>query len=272
MGVRPTVPSHRIEIAHHHRERLLLPVVPSPQPRQRRERTTYVHAPPALGDADDPSVQLLREIRHRIVAGDALPPPVQNVVFRPAPGAADRLVVEPPGGRVVVLVAAVGAHREVVHGRLGAVVWQVIDDGEPGPAVGAVGERIEVAPSAWREHLSLAVVAHRRVVRDADPPLPGRAGNDAESNTCLLVAFQDLDGIEAGEGRQFVAKPLDERIGIAIDDDDHVGAVVLDPPVEVHGGRDAVHRRPEAHSLHYAAHDDPHRPFQRQMVIIPFPV
>ena len=50
------------------------------------------------------------------------------------------LRVEATVERVAVLAGAALAHREVLHGGALAVVGQLLDDGEPRPAVRAVDE------------------------------------------------------------------------------------------------------------------------------------
>ena len=65
---------------------------------------------------------------------------------RPAGRAADRLGVESAVRRVVVLGRALRAHGERRHGGQRPVVGHAGDDGEPGPAVGAVDERVAEPP------------------------------------------------------------------------------------------------------------------------------
>ena len=85
---------------------------------------------------------------------------------RPTDEAGVRLRVEAPVGRVAVLGGALGAHREVAHGRHRPVVGHVGDDREARPAVGAVDERVAVAPVTGGEQLGEAVRARRDVGRD----------------------------------------------------------------------------------------------------------
>ena len=89
---------------------------------------------------------------------------------QPHAGAAHRtrvgLRVEAAVARVLVLPPAGRAQREAPHRRPLAVVGQVLDDREPGPAVGAVGERVVVAAVAGVEQLATAVVAGGDVRRD----------------------------------------------------------------------------------------------------------
>ena len=65
--------------------------------------------------------------------------------------------MEAPVCRILVLRLAVAAHRELVHGSLRTVVGDVLNDGEAWPAVGAVDERIAVAPVLGVEQLIQAI-------------------------------------------------------------------------------------------------------------------
>ena len=64
-----------------------------------------------------------------------------------------------PVRHIVVFALAIGAHDETTHGGLGAVVGDVLDDGEARPAVGAVGEGVSVASVRWRQEFAPAVIA-----------------------------------------------------------------------------------------------------------------
>ncbi|MBA7693933.1 hypothetical protein ES703_102533 [subsurface metagenome] len=54
----------------------------------------------------------------------------------------------------MILVEAIGAEREGLHRSSGAVVGELLDDGEARTAVDAGDEGIIVAPVAWVEHLA----------------------------------------------------------------------------------------------------------------------
>ncbi len=69
-------------------------------------------------------------------------------------------------GGILVLRLTVWAHGELVHGCLGPIVGDVLDDGEARPAVGAVDEGIAVAPVPSVEHLLQAIRAGGDVRRD----------------------------------------------------------------------------------------------------------
>ena len=103
-------------------------------------------------------------------ASSITPPPSASRPQQPHARTAHRtrvgLRVEATVARVLVLPPAGRAQREAPHGRPLAVVGQVLDDREPGPAVGAVGERVVVAAVARVEELATAVVAGGDVRRD----------------------------------------------------------------------------------------------------------
>src|SRR5438046_2949869 len=76
-----------------------------------------------------------------------------QVCARSARRAGIRLGVEAAVERALVLRAAGAAHLETVHGRERAVVWDAAHDREARPAVGAVDERVAVAPVVGVEEL-----------------------------------------------------------------------------------------------------------------------
>ncbi len=162
LGHRP----RRVEVGHHHCERLVATALASAQ----------------FGDGE-----LVGRVARQVIAADALereyaavaqqlsgllqpvravgePSVVRPVAQRrPAVGAAHRLGVEAAVGGVGVLAGTVVAHGEAGHRRGGAIVGQRADDGEPGPAVGAVDERVPVAPVGRVAQFGRAVRAHRDV-------------------------------------------------------------------------------------------------------------
>ena len=111
---------------------------------------------------------------------------VQEPDPRPAVRAGDRLRVEPPVERVLVLAPAGGAHREAGHRRGRPVVGHVAGDREAGSAVGAVREGVEVASVRGILDLAQALRARGEVGRDRDAarPLP-LARDDREAGERL---------------------------------------------------------------------------------------
>ena len=87
------------------------------------------------------------------------PPGRPKLQVRAAYRAGVRLGVEASIQGVLVLGPARVAHREVLHGRVGPVVGQALNDAEARAAVGAVGERVEVATVGGVEQLMQAIGA-----------------------------------------------------------------------------------------------------------------
>ena len=83
-------------------------------------------------------------------------------------------------GRVLVLAAAGGTHREGRHRRARAVVGTAADDREPGPALRAVEERVAIPAVGRVEQLPQAVVAGGDVGRDQAVRRPPRLSTIAK--------------------------------------------------------------------------------------------
>ena len=170
----------------------------------------------------------------------------------PADRAGDRLGVEAPVGRVLVLPAAVAAQRETCHRRVRPVVGDAPDDREARPALRAVDERVAVAAVRRVEELVQAVVAGRDVGRDEGRP-PGRAARrDREPGFASRGERLDDDGIDPGKGRRLEAECGAERVelvpvafGLYYD----AFAVVQHEPAERVPPCDPVHERAEADAL-----------------------
>src|SRR5262249_51968627 len=84
---------------------------------------------------------------------------IQQVNSRAALRASIGLSVKTPIGGVMKFARAVVAHFKGRHGRLLAVVGNVLDDGESRTTVGAVNKRIAIAPIRWIEKLGETIVA-----------------------------------------------------------------------------------------------------------------
>src|SRR5512133_3829479 len=100
-----------------------------------------------------------------------------------------------------VLLPALVAHGEAVHGCLLSIVWQILDDREAGSAVRAVGEWVEIPAIRGVEHLPAARVANGHIVRDRNA---FRARPALENPEPLLQVRGDLvhylHGVDAGQG------------------------------------------------------------------------
>ncbi len=108
---------------------------------------------------------------------------------------------------IVVFSLAGGAHGEVGHGGEGAVVGDVFDDGVTRAAVGAVGERVAVAPVGRVEDFGQTVGADADVGGDEGVGAGlGLAVDDGEVGCAVGGNFGGGDGFDVGEGRRFVAQ------------------------------------------------------------------
>ncbi len=179
-----------------------------------------------------------------------------------AAGAGDRLGVEAPVLRIVVLGCARRAQRESAHGRIGAVVWQTNGDGEPRPAVGAVDKRIAVSAIGRVEQFSQAVVTDRHVGRHERARRPRRLGSRRSGRSAHPSASTAavVDAVDPGQRRGFGAKAHLEAIhvfGAALDLHEHAVGVVANVTGQVEIGRQAVHERAKADALDHAGHPDP---------------
>ena len=178
---------------------------------------------------------------------------------RAADGTGQRLGVEAPVGRVVVLAGALGAEGEGGHGGVGPVVGEAEGDGEPGPAVGAVDERVPVAAVTGVGQFSQAVVAHGQVGgQEGDGPGGVPAGHDAEAVLIEEAEGADLDPLDEGHGRglghQAGLEPV-HGVSRSLDLGEDPLGVVAHQAGEPEVGGQPVHVGPEPHPL-----DDPPHP------------
>src|SRR3990170_8736388 len=93
--------------------------------------------------------------------------------MRAANGTSIRLCMEPPVLRILMLMIARGTHRKILHRSVGTVVRKGFDDREPGAAVGAIGERIEVSSIRDVEHLPETIGTCRDIGHDKSCLWPG---------------------------------------------------------------------------------------------------
>ena len=101
-----------------------------------------------------------------IATGNAFARAVNQVQAGAAHGAGVGLGMKTAVQRVIIFPLAIGTHPELPHGGPGPIVGYVFDDGEAGPAVGAVGEGVAIAPVLRREDLFPAWEAGGNVRRD----------------------------------------------------------------------------------------------------------
>ena len=179
---------------------------------------------------------------------------------RSAVRAAHGLGMEPPVGGVGVFAGAIGAHREGRHGGGGTVVWQGGDDGEARAAVGAVDERVAVAPVGRIALFGGTVRAHGDVGggQRAATVGPRRVG-DGETGATDDRDIVRLNRFDDSQRRRSVTQPCQEMVdfgGIALHLDDGAGGVVAHRAGQPEGGRRCVDERSESHALDHPAHAD----------------
>ncbi len=191
-----------VQGGHHDGERLVRPVFAGAQCRGGLlvggVGGEVVSADPLDRD-DRPGTEQLGGVPDR-VAAEVPPGRVDQPQPGPARGTAHRLRVEPPVGRVVVLGRARGAQCEPGHRGVRPVVGDVPHDAEPGAAVGAVEERVPVAPVGGVEQFGQTRRAGGRVGGDGGPAgtVPG-TGHDPEPCPAADGVLGDRDPLDRGE-------------------------------------------------------------------------
>ena len=194
----------------------------------------------------------------------------QQAYPRPADRARVGLGVEAPVGRVLVLAAARGTEGEASHGRALAVVGQPLDDREPGPAVGAVGEGVVVAAVRGVEQLAAAVVAGRDVGGDQLVGVRVGLALEDDERVAGLRAVRGRAGRhrahlvrgDVAAGRRLPRQRLAERgdrVRRALHEHLHAGGRVQHPPAQAVAHGEGVHERAEADALDHATDADARR-------------
>jgi len=121
---------------------------------------------------------------------------------RAAGVAGDRLGVEAAIVRGRVFAGAGGAQGEPAHRGGGPVVGNAGDDGQPRPAVGAVGERVAVAPLERVQHLGAAARAGGGVRHHAGARRRGHAVGDVDAASAgeSALAARSMRSMRASGG------------------------------------------------------------------------
>ncbi len=260
----------RLAVGGHHRERLLLPALARPQPRDRPLvlcPAGKVEAPDPLHGDDRALVEGGRRPGDRVVCQLATRhsanwPPPHEPGRRAALRAGVGLGVEAAVGWVLVLCAAAVAHGEAGHRGALAVVWDAQDDREAGAAGGAVDEGVAVAAVGRVAELGQAVVAGGGVGRDGG----GRrgaalAGEDGEAAIAERGHLARLDPLDARQGRGLAGQPLEEALDggpLRLDLDHHAAGVVENEAGEAEVAGQAVDVGAEAHPLDRPLHPHAH--------------
>ena len=250
-----------LQIPAHERERLFVPLLAPTQARGDGRIVAaagQVHPAQAL-DGDD-------------AAGlDGLPGQLDGVARKLPPlgvavehmGAADRTAVRlgvvAAVFDIVVLPVAVRAHGKAPHGGQGPVIGHVFDNGKAGAAVGAVDERIAVAPVLRVQQLPQAVRAETDVRGDERVALRLHAAvENAEVRVSFEraapVRFDRLDDRQQRRAPGQGPKKGLQRLPRALQLQLHAGGGVLDPAFEAELPHQAVNEGPEAHPLYDAVY------------------
>ena len=169
------------------------------------------------------------------------------------------LGVEPPVGRVAILLLAGGAEIEAPHGRLRAIVGDGLDDGQPRAAVRAGGEGIAVAPGEGIGDLLRAGGAHRRVGCDLGAGGAVDALDDVELQRQRAFEGARLDRFDVGERRRLALEPLQQKIdggARPAHADEHALRVVVHFARKREVAREPPDGGPEPDALDAAAHAD----------------
>src|SRR5919199_846599 len=189
-----------------------------------------------------------------------VPEAVQEPYLRAADRAGVGLGVEAAVGWGVVISLAVGAHLEVCHRGHGPVVGHRAGYGEPRAAVGAVGERIPVAPVCRIEEFLKTLRTGCYVWRDQGAA-PDSFPAFLYPEVSLLPDREGPPGyaFDHGQRRSFFLYLLQEafqllRRTLRLDVDPF--GVVAHQPGKPMPPRQSVDEGPKAHALHDAPHGD----------------
>ncbi|MPM33510.1 hypothetical protein SDC9_80086 [bioreactor metagenome] len=120
-------------------------------------------------------------------------------------GAADRagirLGMKAAVCRIVIFALAGCALDKLPHARVYTVIGNILHDGEPRTAVGAVDEGVAIAPVGGVKQFPPAVVAQRNIGRDQRAALASLAGTDGEAALARYGDDAPFDGRNPGERR-----------------------------------------------------------------------
>ena len=253
----------RLEVGSHHGEGLVLPVLPGAESARGSivgGGDRQVVAAEALDRQHRARCEQVGSCRDRL-AVQIVPLLVDEAQPRPAGRAAHGLGMEAPVRGIVILAVTGIAHRESGHGRPGPVVRDVEHDGEAGPAVRAVHERVAEASIPSIPELAEAVVAGGDVGRDEGSLGCGRAAlHDREArgssrrDGSRAHPLDDREGrCLGGECRLELRQPLDRSLDL----DEDPFAVVADETGQVQLMGESVDVGAEPDALHDAVDAEP---------------
>ncbi len=154
-----------------------------------------------------------------------------------AVGAGIGLCVETSVRWVVVLGLAAVAHQERGHGRERPVVRGLSGDGETGPTIGAVDERVAIAPVLWIVHFGTTVGTDFEIWRNQrGGVVVAPALDDDKVGVARRVDVTTFDCVDVGQRRRIGQKPKHEVVDgrpWAFEFNEDAGAVVADKSVEI---------------------------------------
>ena len=141
-----------------------------------------------------------------------------------------RLGMKAPVEGVIVFCLACRAHRKDAHSRLVPIIRHILDNRKAGTTIGAVGERIAVAPVSGIEELTQTVVTGGGIGRDKCMPFGASLamGNDEGALMERQYHFGD-NGIDTCQGRGLLVKcalEVIERPVGTFDLDGHTAAII----------------------------------------------
>jgi hypothetical protein len=160
--------------------------------------------------------------------------------------------VEAAVAGILVLAAALVAHRKAGHRRIRAVVWNGTHDCEAWAALRAVEERVAVAAVRRIEELAQAVVAGGDVRWHEGACTRGPARHDPEASFAARGHGLGSHGGDVGERRGFCAERAHERLELrrlAFHLDHDALTVVQDEAGQPVPTGESIHERPEADAL-----------------------
>ena len=190
-----------VQVGAHEGQRFSLSLFALPQPRSVLGQTGQVKAPQPL-HRHNLALSQLRLGQPDGVALHGLSRPVQVGEGGAAVGAAGGLGVVAAVGDVGVLALAVFAHGERPHGGALPVIGHALDNGEPGPAVGAVEKGVAVPSVLGVSHLPQTVLTDAHV--RAHLGVRGRlahTGQDVKSRLSRGGNGNGADPANAGQHR-----------------------------------------------------------------------
>ena len=159
---------HRFRIAHHHRKGLHRAVLERPEPFNSggiAGITAQMESTNALDRGDLSFHDRTPDCCDRLCAAYVC---ADQIDLRAACIAADGLCIVAAGHRIFIFAAAFRTHREFRHTRAFPVVGHRIKNRQARAALGAVDERMQVAPVLRVKQLPAAFVAGGDVGRDKD--------------------------------------------------------------------------------------------------------